>query len=224
MKEGIIIAIDGYSACGKSTLAKALAEVLAYTYIDTGAMYRAVTLYFLEHNTLLSDDASVKTALADITIEFRLVGDKKSTFLNGKNVEGDIREMRVSEMVSPVAELSAVRRKLVQQQQEMGRQHPCILDGRDIGTVVFPQAPLKLFLTADPDERARRRLKELSAKDEKVSLEAVRENLLKRDQIDSSRADSPLRQADDAVVIDNTCLNPTEQLAMVEVLAKLRGA
>jgi cytidylate kinase len=146
------------------------------------------------------------------------------TLLNKVNIEKEIREMRVSNFVSPVAEVSAVRRFLVHQQQEMGRANRCVLDGRDIGTVVFPKAPLKIFLTADPDERARRRLHEMKAKGEKVSMEEVKDNLTKRDQIDSSREDSPLKKAADAVVIDNTVLTPDEQLAMVSVLAQMRGA
>lgn len=224
MKEGIIIAIDGFSACGKSTLAKALAKELNYTYIDTGAMYRAVTFYFLEQGITLEDPAIVADALSKIQINFRMIAGQKSTFLNDINVEKEIREMRVSNFVSPVAEISAVRRFLVSQQQEMGRAKRCILDGRDIGTVVFPNAPLKLFVTAEPAERARRRLLEMQANGNQVTLEEVLENLLRRDKIDSSREDSPLLQAKDAVVIDNTVLTPEEQLAMVSVLARLRGA
>lgn len=224
MKEGIIIAIDGFSACGKSTLAKALAKTLNYTYIDTGAMYRAVTYYFLENGVDLADANQIEQALNSIEISFQTIGEKKLTMLNTKNIEKEIREMRVSEFVSPVAEISAVRRFLVAQQQEMGKKKRCILDGRDIGTVVFPNAPLKIFLTADPKERAQRRLQEMIRKGEKVSLEEVMNNLKKRDTIDSSREDSPLRQATDAVVIDNTVLSPEEQLAMVSVLARMRGA
>jgi cytidylate kinase len=224
MKEGIIIAIDGFSACGKSTLAKALAKALDYTYIDTGAMYRAVTYYFLAQGIDIANSNEITTALSGINISFHSVEGQKLTFLNGVNVEREIREMHVSNFVSPVAEISAVRRFLVAQQQAMGRAKRCVLDGRDIGTVVFPDAPLKIFLTADPAERARRRLHEMNAKGEQVSLEEVMDNLMKRDRIDSTRDDSPLRQAADAVVLDNTVLTPDEQLAMVCVLARMRGA
>lgn len=226
MKKGIIIAIDGFSACGKSTLAKALAQELDYTYIDTGAMYRAVTLYFLNHEVDWNDPPAVATALRSIKIDFRAVDGYpgRATFLNGELVEDDIRGMRVSESVSPVAAISAVRRYLVEQQQAMGEQGSCVLDGRDIGTVVFPQAELKLFVTADPQERARRRLNELIGKGVAVSLSEIVENLTERDRIDSTRDDSPLRQAEDAVVIDNTVITQEEQLAMVAALARMRGA
>ncbi|MEL6970083.1 MAG: (d)CMP kinase [Bacteroidota bacterium] len=226
MKNGIIIAIDGFSACGKSTLAKALAQELDYTYIDTGAMYRAVTLYFLDQQVDWNDPEAVDAALSDIQINFRAHADcpGRVTYLNGTMVEDEIRGMRVSESVSPVAAISAVRKFLVKQQQAMGQQGSCVLDGRDIGTVVFADAELKLFVIADPEERARRRLKELLEKGVAVSLGEIVENLTERDRIDSTREDSPLRQAADAVVIDNTVLSPEEQLAMVAVLARLRGA
>ncbi len=226
MKNGIIIAIDGFSACGKSTLAKALAQELDYTYIDTGAMYRAVTLFFLDQKVNWNDPQAVEAALKTIQIDFRSVEGRtgRVTFLNNKMVEDEIRGMRVAESVSPVAAISAVRKFLVQQQQTMGQQGSCVLDGRDIGTVVFADAELKLFVVADAEERARRRLSELLEKGMSVSLSEVIENLTERDRIDSSRADSPLRQAKDAVVIDNTVLTPEEQLAMVAVLARLRGA
>ncbi|MEZ4987492.1 MAG: (d)CMP kinase [Saprospiraceae bacterium] len=224
MNSGIIIAIDGFSACGKSTLARALAQRLGYTYIDTGAMYRAVALYFLRHQIPLDHEEAVEKALANIHIRFVRAGDFNQTVLNQENVEEAIRSMEVSNYVSPVATVSAVRRFLVQQQQEMGREKSCILDGRDIGTVVFPDAALKIFLTADADERARRRMAELSQKGQSVSMEAVKENLLTRDHIDSSREDSPLKKAPDAVLFDNTALTPDEQLAMITTLAKMRGA
>lgn len=223
--EGIIIAIDGFSACGKSTLAKQLAEKLDYTYIDTGAMYRAVTYYFIKHQLDWNNPAQVAMALAEIQIDFRRDEDGSlHTFLNGEDVEKQIRTMEVSASVSPVATISAVRRFLVQQQQALGKKKSCILDGRDIGTVVFPEASLKIFLTADPQERARRRLKELLEKGQSVSLGEIVNNLTERDHIDSTREDSPLRQADDAVVIDNTVLSMEEQLAMIKVLAEMRGA
>lgn len=226
MRKGIIIAIDGFSACGKSTLAKALAQKLNYTYIDTGAMYRAVTLYFLREDVDWDKAGAVEEALSGVKIEFRTQSDgvDRLTYLNGENVEEEIRGMKVSQSVSPVAAVSAVRRFLVEQQQAMGDEGSCVLDGRDIGTVVFPNADLKIFLTADPQERARRRLAELVAKGQSVSLAEIVENLTQRDRIDSTRADSPLRQAKDAVVVDNTCLNPAEQLEMIAVLARMRGA
>lgn len=225
MKEGIIIAIDGFSACGKSTLAKQLAHALNYTYIDTGAMYRAVTYYFLREKVNWEKDEEVAEALKNIQIEFRQVAEHSThTFLNGEDVEQQIRGMEVAGSVSPVAAVSAVRRFLVKQQQAMGQQKSCILDGRDIGTVVFPAAALKIFLTADLLERARRRLMELTDKGQSVSLEEVAKNLTERDRIDSSREDSPLKRAEDAVVIDNTALSPAEQLAMVKTLAEMRGA
>lgn len=226
MRKGIIIAVDGFSACGKSTLAKALAEELDYTYIDTGAMYRAVTLYFLDNQVDWDDAQAVATALAKISIRFQEADGYpgRATLLNDQLVEQEIRGMRVSQSVSPVAAVSAVRRFLVDQQQEMGQLGSCVLDGRDIGTVVFPDAELKIFLTADPQERARRRLSELVEKGQSVSMSEIVDNLRQRDEIDSTRADSPLRQAADAVVIDNTVLTPEEQLAMVATLARMRGA
>ncbi|PSR13255.1 MAG: (d)CMP kinase [Bacteroidetes bacterium] len=224
MEKGIIIAIDGFSACGKSTLARALASTLDYLYIDSGAMYRAVTLFFLRAGIAATDETAVKAALGQIQISFETVDGKVVTYLNGERVEEEIRQMRVSRRVSEVATISAVRRALVAQQQALGRKKRCVMDGRDIGTVVFPAAELKIFLTADPQVRARRRLSEMLANGHQITLEAVTENLLSRDQIDSSREDSPLRQAPDAVVIDNTVLSPAEQLAMVAVLARMRGA
>jgi CMP/dCMP kinase len=224
MKKGIIIAIDGFSACGKSTLARALASNLGYLYIDSGAMYRAVTLYFLRAGIAATDENAVKVALDQIQIAFGTEDGKVVTYLNGERVEEEIRQMKVSGRVSEVATISAVRRALVAQQQVLGQQQCCVMDGRDIGTVVFPTAELKIFLTADPQERARRRLAEMLANGHEITLEAVTENLLSRDQIDSTREDSPLRQAPDAVVIDNTALSPAEQLAMVAVLARMRGA
>ncbi|MEO0873739.1 MAG: (d)CMP kinase, partial [Bacteroidota bacterium] len=191
MKKGIIIAIDGFSACGKSTLAKALAQELDYTYIDTGAMYRAVTLYFLDQQVDWNDPPAVDAALSEIQIDFRAHTDRpgRVTYLNGVMVEDEIRGMRVSESVSPVAAISAVRKFLVKQQQAMGHKGSCVLDGRDIGTVVFADAELKLFVIADPEERARRRLKELIEKGVAVSLSEIVENLTERDRIDSTRED-----------------------------------
>jgi cytidylate kinase len=210
--KAIIIAIDGYSSCGKSTLAKALAQKLGYGYIDTGAMYRAVTLYFLRHHINLQDTEAIEQALRNIQIRFAATPEGNATFLNGENVETEIRQMPVSQKVSEVAAISAVRRVMVQQQQEMGKEKGIVMDGRDIGTVVFPDAELKLFVTADPMVRAQRRYDELIAKGQSVDFETIKQNLQERDRIDSTRADSPLRQAEDAIVIDNTNLTREEQL------------
>lgn len=208
----IIVAIDGYSSCGKSTLAKAMAKSLHYAYLDSGAMYRAVTLYFLDNQLDYNDPMVVERALNHIMIHFERVDGQNRTFLNGKDIERDIREMRVSEHVSPVSAISAVRRAMVHQQQLMGKKRGIVADGRDIGTVVFPDAELKIFLTADPDVRTSRRHLELAAKGIDADWHEVKRNLLERDHIDSTRADSPLRQAADAVVIDNTFLSEDQQL------------
>jgi cytidylate kinase len=211
----IIIAIDGYSSCGKSTLAKALAKSLHYAYVDTGAMYRAVTLYFLNNDVDINDPAAVTSALAHIEIHFERKPEGNHVFLNGQDVEEEIRTMRISEMVSPVSTISAVRRFLVAQQKKMGARKGIVMDGRDIGTVVFPDAELKIFLTADTDIRTQRRYDELLSKKQPTDFEAVKSNLLERDLIDSNRADSPLRQAADAILIDNSHLTPSEQLQKV---------
>jgi CMP/dCMP kinase len=205
----IIIAIDGYSSCGKSTLAKALAKTLHYAYVDTGAMYRAVTLYFLEQNVDINNHPAIADALEHVEIHFERKKTGNHVYLNGKDVENEVRTMRISEMVSPVSTI------LVAQQQKMGTRKGVVMDGRDIGTVVFPNAELKLFLTADPDIRTKRRYDELLAKGQNVGFEAIKLNLMERDMIDSNRADSPLRQAADAILIDNSHLNPEEQLAKV---------
>lgn len=208
----IIIAIDGHSSCGKSTLARALAKQLSYAYIDTGAMYRATTLHFLRHNIDINDPSAVLSGLDRLQIHFEAEEEGNQTFLNGENVEEEIRKMYVSEAVSPVAALSAVRRAMVQQQQEMGKSKSVVLDGRDIGTVVFPDAELKIFLTADPHIRAQRRFDELEAKGLKPDFQAVLKNLQERDHIDSTRADSPLKKAENAIEIDNSHLNQEQQL------------
>lgn len=214
----IIIAVDGFSSCGKSTLARALAGKLGYLYIDSGAMYRAVALYFLQNHVPFKpeerDDKSIANALTQIQIEFRDTANGKATFLNGVNVEEEIRQMRVADHVSKVSTISAVRRFLVKQQQELGKEKGVVMDGRDIGTVVFPDAELKLFMTAEPEIRAERRLKELLAKGTPMTFGEVFSNLAERDRIDSTREDSPLRQAEDALVIDNSHLDPQEQLAL----------
>ena len=211
----IIIAIDGFSSCGKSTLAKALAKTLHYAYVDTGAMYRAVTLFLLDNNVDINDRAEVLKALSEIEIHFERTPTGNHVFLNGKDVEREIRTMRIAEMVSPVATISAVRRAMVAQQQGMGKRKGIVMDGRDIGTVVFPEAELKIFLTADTEIRTQRRYDELKAKGEEVSFEEVKHNLSERDLIDSNRADSPLRQADDAILVDNSFLTPEQQLQKV---------
>lgn len=213
----IIIAIDGYSACGKSTTAKVVANVLNYSYIDTGAMYRAVTLYFLQHFVSLTNPHEVENALKEIDIEFRhneKLG-KSDTYLNGLNVEHEIRQMTVSDKVSEVSAISAVRKFLVAQQQKMGKKKGIVMDGRDIGTVVFPEAEIKVFMTADMTVRAKRRQDELLAKGELVKLDEILENLKKRDLIDTSRSDSPLRQAENAEVIDTTYITFDEQVEMI---------
>jgi cytidylate kinase len=223
-REKIIIAIDGHSSCGKSTLAKALAKKLHYAYVDTGAMYRAVTLFFLEHNIDYYQEKAVQAVLDTIEIHFERIEGQNHTFLNGEDVEKKIRSMEVNQHVSPVATIPLVRRAMVKQQQAMGKRKGVVMDGRDIGTVVFPQAELKLFLTADLDVRTSRRHLELAAKGIDASWEDVMHNLQERDHIDSSRADSPLRKADDAVVIDNTLLSEAEQLNEALDLVQARTA
>jgi cytidylate kinase len=215
----ITIAIDGYSSTGKSTLAKALAKKMGYLYVDSGAMYRAVTLYALDNDLIASqlNQNQLISLLPQIQIEFKMnpetgIGE---VFLNGKNVEQEIRSMRVSEWVSPVSAISEVRTKLVSQQQSMGLKKGVVMDGRDIGSVVFPNAELKLFLTADDDVRAKRRFDELMQKSHNVSLESVKANLIARDQQDSSREDSPLIQTQESVVIDNSKLTIQDQLDLV---------
>ena len=218
--EKIIVAIDGYSSCGKSTIAKSLAKKLNYAFIDTGAMYRATTLYFLDNGIDWNESQAVTEALKNIKIHFESLNGKNTTFLNDKNIENEIRNMRVSNSVSPVAAISAVRKAMVAQQQMMGNMKGIVMDGRDIGTVVFPNAELKLFITADVDVRAERRTLELKSKGEPIDSEAVKKNLEERDFIDSNRKDSPLRQAKDAIVIDTTNLTFDEQLDMAYELVK----
>lgn len=208
----IIIAIDGFSSSGKSTLAKDLSRKLGYAYVDTGAMYRAVTLFFLQNNLDWNNPADVQKALAAMNIRFKPSESGNRTILNGKDVEDEIRQMYISQNVSEVAAISEIRRAMVRQQQEMGREGGIVMDGRDIGTVVFPNADLKLFVSASMERRTHRRLAELQAKGEEVNEEEVRKNLVHRDYIDSTREDSPLRQAEDAIVIDNTLLTREQQL------------
>lgn len=211
----IIIAIDGYSSCGKSTLAKALAAKLNYGYVDSGAMYRAVTLYFLENKIDFSKPKAVVTALPKIHIHFELnqESNRNETWLNGRMVEDLIRTKSVSDYVSPVATLVDVRREMVALQRLAGKNRGIVMDGRDIGTNVFPDAELKIFMTADPEVRALRRFRELLSKGESWTMEAVRNNLKERDRIDSSRTENPLRQAADAIVLDNSHLTETEQMS-----------
>jgi len=207
----LVIAIDGYSSCGKSTLAKQLAKELQYVFVDSGAMYRAVTLYFINNNIDFANSHQISEALSNINITFRNLEGQNTTFLNGRNVESEIRTLAVSELVSEVAAISSVRRKLVALQRAMMGKAGIIMDGRDIGTVVFPEADIKFFVTADPIVRAQRRYQELISKNQKADLHDVISNLRHRDHIDSTREDSPLTQASDAIVIDNTDFSIDEQ-------------
>ena len=213
----IIIAIDGHSSCGKSTMAKDLASKIGYTYIDTGAMYRAVTYYALQHDLFLPDGsiklAELEAAMSDIHISFRFNEETRrpDTYLNNVYIEDKIRGMEVSAHVSPIATVGFVREAMVAQQQEMGRAKGIVMDRRDIGTVVFPEAELKVFVTASAEVRAQRRYDELLAKGQPASYEEILENVKERDRIDSSREISPLRQADDAILLDNSNLTIPQQ-------------
>ena len=214
----IVIAIDGFSSCGKSTFAKAIAARLGYIFIDTGAMYRSVTLYALEQGAINSgivDEQAVEALLDQITITFRFNPQRGASdiYVNGELVEGKIRTIEVSNFVSPVSSIGKVREKLVAMQQQMGRERGVVMDGRDIGTVVFPDAELKIFMTAEPKVRAERRYAELTAKGDKVTMEEILENVISRDKADMERAISPLRQAEDAVVLDNSHMSVEEQMA-----------
>lgn len=209
----MVIAIDGYSACGKSTTAKEVARILGYRYIDSGAMYRAVTLYFLDNHVSLSNPRDIAKALSQIHISFKVNSKGISeTYLNNLNVEKEIRKMRISEKVSPVSAIKDVRVAMVEQQRRMGKEKAIVMDGRDIGTVVFPNAELKFFMTADMVVRAIRRQKELLENDRLVDLDEVIENIAQRDKIDTTRKESPLRQAADAIVIDTTHITVDEQV------------
>jgi CMP/dCMP kinase len=211
----LTIAIDGYSSCGKSTLAKQVAKALGYVFVDSGAMYRAVTLYFIEHSVDLEDDAEVHAALEKISITFENLEGKNTTFLNGVNVENEIRSLLVSNLVSEVSTVSAIRRKLVDLQRDLAGTKGIVMDGRDIGTVVFPNADIKFFVTADPMVRAQRRYDELLVKNQPADIHEVIENLAHRDEIDENRVDSPLRQAADAILLDNTHFSISEQFDFV---------
>ena len=210
----IIITIDGWSSCGKSTLAKQLAKALDYTYIDSGAMYRAITLYFLRNHVDWTDADEVKKALKSISLDFHYneKSQQSEMYLNRENVEYVIRDLVVAEKVSDVAAIKEVRKFAVAQQQKMGKERGIVMDGRDIGTVVFPDAELKVFMTADSAVRVERRFQELFEKNPNITIEEVKTNLEMRDYIDSHREASPLKQAGDAILLDNTNLTEKEQL------------
>lgn len=212
MSKNIVVAIDGYSSCGKSTLAKALAKKLHFIYIDSGAMYRAVTLYFLRHNINLDDAEAIDQALKDIHLEFHSRDYQTHITLNGDEVSEEIRQMPVSGIVSEVSAVKAVRKEMVKQQQRMGKSKNIIMDGRDICTTVFPLAEVKIFMTADPKVRAERRYKELKSQGLEITLEEIFDNLAHRDFLDTTRKESPLTRAKDAIVLDNTTLNEKQQL------------
>ncbi|QQL48463.1 (d)CMP kinase [Mucilaginibacter ginkgonis] len=212
MSSNVVVAIDGYSSCGKSTLAKALAKKLHFIYVDSGAMYRAVTLYFLRNNVDLKDEEAILAALKDVHLNFHSRDYNSHILLNDEEVSDEIRLMPVSENVSAVAALKSVRHEMVKQQQRMGASKNIVMDGRDIGTAVFPNAQVKVFMTADPKVRAERRFKELSPANPDLTLEDVFENLAHRDYADTTRAESPLTRAADAIILDNTNLTPEQQL------------
>lgn len=222
MSEKIIITLDGWSSCGKSTLAKQLAEKLGYVYVDSGAMYRAITLYFLRNGVDSGDDKEIKEALKNISLEFIVNAQtgKSEIYLNEENVEYIIRDMVVAEKVSDIAAIKLVREFAVAAQQKLGEGKGIIMDGRDIGTKVFPHAEVKIFMTADEAVRVQRRFTELYDKNPNITLEDVKANIAMRDYIDSNREESPLRKAKDAVEIDNTNLSMTEQLEMAMRLVK----
>jgi cytidylate kinase len=217
-KKKIVIAIDGFSSCGKSTFAKAIAAKLGYIFIDTGAMYRAVALYALEQGAIVDgvvDEAQVVELLGEVEISFRFNAERGASdiYVNGVYAEDRIRGIEVSNCVSKVSSIGAVREKLVAMQQQMGSERGVVMDGRDIGTVVFPDAELKIFMTADPKVRAERRYKELTAKGDEVTMEEILENVISRDQADMTRAISPLRRAEDALELDNSYMSVEEQMA-----------
>lgn len=216
----IIIAIDGHSSCGKSTVAKSVARLLGYVYIDSGAMYRVVTLYALRNGLIKNgtpDISKIIDELKNIKITFKWddVAGKNTTFLNEENVEEEIRQLEVSQNVSPISTIAEIRHEMVKQQRENGKNKGIVMDGRDIGTVVFPDAELKIFMTASPEIRAQRRYLELTEKGQKVDFDEILQNVLNRDKIDSTREVSPLKKADDALVLDNSHLTREEQLKWV---------
>ena len=215
----INIALDGYSSCGKSTIAKRLARSLGYTYVDTGAMYRGVTLYALREGLFSGEEPMVEEIirrLPRIEMRFAIYPDGQHLLLNGEDVEREIRGMEVSEHVSPIATIPEVRAALTRQQQDMAKEKGVVMDGRDVGTTILPDAELKIFVTARPEVRARRRFDELTAKGESVTYDSVLANVQERDRIDSGRAVSPLRQAEDALVLDNSDMTLDQQQAWVE--------
>jgi len=221
----IVIAIDGYSSCGKSTLAKTLAKQLSYAFIDTGAMYRAVTLYFMRKGVTVFEslpESIVQEYLSQVTIDFRFNDSKgySDTYLNNENVEDEIRSKAVSNAVSSLSQIKSVRTKMVRLQQQLGEKKGVVMDGRDIGSVVFPNAELKLFMTADPDVRANRRYQELKLKGVEMTLEEVKQNLTERDYHDTHRKENPLVKANDAIVIDNTNITKEDQLNLALDLVK----
>jgi cytidylate kinase len=215
-KPPTIIAIDGFSSCGKSTLAKALGSFLHYLYVDSGAMYRAITVFFLRKNIDPQNHKLVVDALDhDIHIDFKKTENQLIVQLNGEDVSEEIRTMLVSGAVSPISAIPEVRHKMVEIQQKLGKTHNLVMDGRDIGTVVFPQAQLKIFMSASVEIRSERRFKELLSKGFEISLEEVRSNLELRDDLDTNRKESPLRKAEDAIILDNSYLTPDQQLQFV---------
>ncbi len=209
----MVIALDGHSSSGKSTLAKDLSSLLSVSHIDSGAMYRAITLYFIRHKVDINNKSTVAYALESINISFKVVDGKTVTVLNGSVVESDIRTMEVSDLVSDVAAISSVRRYLVSQQRRLADAQSIIMDGRDIGTVVFPEADVKLFVTASIEVRTQRRYDELKARGVEITIDEVRANLTKRDHIDSTREDSPLKQAEDAILLDTGSLDRSGMIA-----------
>lgn len=217
----IIIAVDGYSSCGKSTFAKAIAAKLGYIFIDTGAMYRAVTLWAMR-NGFLGDENAISSHIDEVCVEFRFNPEsgKSDVYLNGENVEKEIRGMEVSSNVSAVSAIKAVRAKLVSLQQQMGARKGIVMDGRDIGTVVFPDAEIKLFMTASVEVRAERRYLELKGKGMDVSMDEIIKNVTERDHLDETRVESPLRKADDAILLDNSNMTPQEQMVWFMELLK----
>lgn len=219
----IIIAIDGYSACGKSTTAKQVATILGYHYIDSGAMYRAVTLYFLENHVSMTNPKEIEKALAQIHLSFHLNSHSSSdTFMNRVNVENKIRKMRIADSVSQVSAIKEVRQAMVSQQRKLGKDKGLVMDGRDIGSVVFPEAELKLFLTADIQVRAYRRQQELLEKDKLVDLDTILSNITSRDRIDTTRKESPLIKTKDAIQLDTTHITIDEQVDEVVRMALAR--
>lgn len=221
----LVIAVDGFSSCGKSTFAKAIAKKLQYIYIDSGAMYRAATLYSLRNNLFRGEELMKEKLLASlpeirISFNYNPLTARNETWLNGENVEADIRGIEVSDHVSVISQIREVRQKLVALQQEMGKAGGIVMDGRDIGTAVFPDADIKLFMTASPDVRAQRRYLELKEKGMEVPLDEIKANIEKRDYLDQNREESPLRMAEDAILLDNSCMTPEEQMVWFTRLLK----